>query len=378
MPRTILFVSKPVAPPWNDSSKNLVRHLALCGQRFRYRVMTTPDAPGLEAAGVIPEAIYRAPGGFSPALLQNARTFARLLRADDSALAHFFFAPNPRSGAAIRLLLALRPRLTVQTVCSEPRSFERAAASLFGRRIVALSHRTHEKFVEAGVDPSRIVEIPPGIPLPGVDEWTPAARAAARSRLGLPAGGAVVVFPGDYQFSTAAWTFARAVERLSDRAATFVFACRVKQGASREIERAIRAELSSEEAAGRVRFAGEVARMQDLLVASDLCVLVAESLYAKMDLPMVLLEAMSLGVPIVVADRPPLSELVPAREPPGATVAPGDPEALAGEIGRLLAAPDLRAAMGARARALAEARFDIREVARRHEDLYEQLLEQRV
>ena len=26
---SVLYVSKPVAPPWNDSSKNLVRDLAL-------------------------------------------------------------------------------------------------------------------------------------------------------------------------------------------------------------------------------------------------------------------------------------------------------------------------------------------------------------
>ena len=27
---TVLFVSKPVEPPWNDSSKNLVRDVASC------------------------------------------------------------------------------------------------------------------------------------------------------------------------------------------------------------------------------------------------------------------------------------------------------------------------------------------------------------
>lgn len=37
--REVLFVSKPVEPPWNDSSKNLVRDVAGHLQRNRPRVM---------------------------------------------------------------------------------------------------------------------------------------------------------------------------------------------------------------------------------------------------------------------------------------------------------------------------------------------------
>ena len=39
-PPTVLMVSKPVAPPWNDSSKNLVKDLAQAGRGFSYRVLT--------------------------------------------------------------------------------------------------------------------------------------------------------------------------------------------------------------------------------------------------------------------------------------------------------------------------------------------------
>jgi len=97
----------------------------------------------------------------------------------------------------------------------------------------------------------------------------------------------------------------------------------------------------------------------------------AESLYAKMDLPLVLLEAMALGVPLVVSDRPPLSEVVHGG---GVTVPPQDPAMLARAIADLLGHPARLREMGAAARAAALAHYDIRGVSAQHEQLYEDLL----
>ncbi len=203
----VLMVSKPVAPPWNDSSKNLVKDLACAGQRYAYRVFT-PAGYGLDAPGVSSDAIYRDTGGYSPAVLQNVRVLARLLRRDGAALTHFFFAPNPRTSTAARLALRARPRITVQTVCSAPASFMEAERLLFADRVVVLSRDTRDCFIHAGISPQRLVRIPPGIHLPRRPDAN--ARATARRSLGLPEDRPVVIFPGDLQFSRAAETFALA------------------------------------------------------------------------------------------------------------------------------------------------------------------------
>ena len=75
---SILFVSKPIAPPWNDSGKNLVRDLARGLTRHRATVMVRADddperrrrrsAPSLRAHS----------GGFAPALTDQARVLAHL------------------------------------------------------------------------------------------------------------------------------------------------------------------------------------------------------------------------------------------------------------------------------------------------------------
>jgi phosphatidylinositol alpha-1,6-mannosyltransferase len=75
----ILFVSKPVAPPWNDSSKNLVRDVASHLSRHAATVMThAGDEHGLP--GVASDAVYATrTADYAPALADNARVLARLL-----------------------------------------------------------------------------------------------------------------------------------------------------------------------------------------------------------------------------------------------------------------------------------------------------------
>jgi phosphatidylinositol alpha-1,6-mannosyltransferase len=369
----ILMVSKPVAPPWNDSSKNLVRDLALAGRRFCYHVLT-PEAQTLDGEAVRCEPIYgTASGAHTPPLRQNLLVLARLLRPDSTALTHFFFAPNPRAAVAARFALRLRPRLTVQTVCSIPRDFSRPDGLLFAERVVVLSRYSRGRFLDAGVPAERLVLIPPAITIPS----TPTAeeRRDARRRHGLPLDAQVVLFPGDYQFSAAAGTFAQAIPALRDLEQTrFVFACRIKQAASLAEEARIRTLLHEARVLDRVRMLREVSDMEGLLAATDLVVLPADSLYAKMDLPLVLLEAMARQVPIVVAAEPPLDELLAGET--GAGVAPRDARALAAAIRALLEDEGRRRALGENARRATLERYAIERVSALHEDLYQRLLDE--
>src|SRR5690348_4919222 len=90
----VLFVSKPVAPPWNDSNKNLVRDLARGLSRYRARVLV-PKGQTFDAPNAISEPLYRTASAYAPSKLANARVFARLLTGTRADVWHFFFGPNP-------------------------------------------------------------------------------------------------------------------------------------------------------------------------------------------------------------------------------------------------------------------------------------------
>jgi phosphatidylinositol alpha-1,6-mannosyltransferase len=389
--RTVLVVSKPVAPPWHDSTKNLVRDLVENRQRFDYRILVPggyqhPDGDG-RPARLISEPIYAHAGAFQPALWQNARVLRRLLLAGgqtSSDLYHYLFAPNPLASSMARMVGAVRPRPTVQTVASSPRSYRRAGWLCFGDRVVTLSRFNRQRLQEAGVASERLCTIPPGIEL--VTERAESERAQARRetrrRHGL-GDGPLVLYAGDLEFSDAASTVLEAAPAVLARVADaeLLYACRLKTAAAREAETALRwrAGVMMATLGPRIHFKNQLPDFLDVLSAADVCVLPADDLYAKMDLPLVVLEAMARQVPVVVADADPIREAVEPLpgspgEVPGLAVPPRDPARLAEALIGLLIDEKRRRAMGQAARRVAEGRYDRRVMARAYEDLYDDLL----
>jgi glycosyltransferase involved in cell wall biosynthesis len=110
---------------------------------------------------------------------------------------------------------------------------------------------------------------------------------------------------------------------------------------------------------GRVRFEGFLgeAALADLYAAADLALCLSD--YEGFGLPA--LEAMSRGVPVLASDRPSLNEIFGEA---AQLVDPGDPAAIAHEIGRLLRDTALRNEITARGLRLA-ARYSWRVTAER-------------
>jgi glycosyltransferase involved in cell wall biosynthesis len=85
-------------------------------------------------------------------------------------------------------------------------------------------------------------------------------------------------------------------------------------------------------------------------------------------LPNVVLEAMAEGVPVVGSHHAGIPEAV-AHEETGLLVPPGDPDALAAALRRLIRDPDLRRSLGKRAREVATERFGAVAQSRRLESI---------
>jgi glycosyltransferase involved in cell wall biosynthesis len=370
--RKILIVSKPLSPPWNDSGKNLARDLILAGDRYHYHAMVPPGAPSLGRSSTIEEIYQPLQAGFSLSLSQKARVMLRMIRGRED-LFHFFFAPNPASSTAAKVASFLRQTPTIQTICSAPKEGTDVAPWLFGKKIIVLSRATRARLLQEGIPEGRLAHIPPGICLPEA----PSEARLQQVRDSLRAGSRpIVLFPGDYEVSSAAKTFARAINLFrgeSNPKPLFVFACRTKTEHAQREEQAIRATLTQHE--DSVRFAGEVRDIYALLAASSIVTLPAESLYAKMDAPLVLLEAMSFGVPIVIANTAPLDELLEGDC--GLGVKPGDAEELASAISTLLQSPAQRAKLGEAGRRRVQTFYSASAMANAYEALYDEVLSSR-
>jgi glycosyltransferase involved in cell wall biosynthesis len=372
MSPSVLFVSKPIAPPFHDGSKCLVRDVARNLTRVDPVVLSIPGAPPISSApgarSVRLVSAYATPGSFTPALAANVRAASWVLLRSRASVWHFVFAPNVRTSNAGRKLSRLRRVPVVQTVASPPRSFEHPERLFFGDIVVAQSawtrHAIEMSYEASGARPPRLLVIPP--PVPELVAPTPSEIAAARAALGLSETQRYVIYPGDLETSSGAETTAALAERFTSNAPDLltVFAYRRKSARAAEIA----AQLSARLSGARACFAENVPSILALLAGAEAVLFPVDDLWGKVDLPIVLLEAMALGTPVIILDRGPLTDLsgvirVPNLELP----------AWERQVAALVSNPAQREIVGSRQRRALAARHSAASVARAYEDLYLEL-----
>jgi phosphatidylinositol alpha-1,6-mannosyltransferase len=350
----VLFVSKPVTPPWNDSSKNLVRDVAGHLQKHTPVVMRGSGEPS----------------SFSPRLGENLDVLRQLLWESHADLWHFFFAPNRKSSGAGRFAATVRRVPTVHTVCSLPPEGSALKKLLFADVTVALSRFSYDRFAAAGVDARALRLVPPCVP--ALPEPTDEERAALRERHGLPRSASVWIYPGDLEHGGGADVALEGFAAWNRPDAILVMACREKTPKAAPEKVRLVARAKDWRIDDKLRWVGETPHIHELLALSDFTVLPNRSPYAKMDYPLVVLEAMCLGRPVVVGEGTPAEELADAG---GAIAVETTGAALAEAIERLSvdADADARRSLGARARDLVLEQFSPAKVASAYETLYEEI-----
>jgi len=248
-------------------------------------------------------------------------------------------------GAAGRgAYLALERRLSrwtrVVVNVSRAQEAEGLALRLFDRR--------QSRVVVNGVDVARLSAA-------AVD------RRDARVTLGLPPSGPVVGCTARFDPVKRLDVLLRAAARVSDTTLRVVLIGRGEE------ERPLRALAASLGLAGRAVFAGEILDAARLFPAFD--VYAAPS--AKEGMPLAVLEAMALGVPVLASDIAAHRELLGSASP-GLVAA--TPEAFAAGLGGLLADREARAALAAEQRTRARSEFDARQMLTAVEAIYGEVL----
>ena len=212
--------------------------------------------------------------------------------------------------------------------------------------VIAVSEASKRRMMQTqGLRPGAITVIPNGADVPAVGE---AERQRARRDLGVGDGAVVIGGVGQLIPRKAFADLVEAVAMAQERHPGLVCAI-LGEGPERP-------DLLARAATRGVdlRLPGYLPDPYPTMAAFDVAVLPSRA----EGMPLVVLEAMMLGVPVVataVAGTPEVIEtersgiLVPAR----------DPRALAAALGRLLAAPDLRVRLGAAGAERARAHFGL-------------------
>ena len=149
-------------------------------------------------------------------------------------------------------------------------------------------------------------------------------------------------------------------------------ACRVQSQADREEQARIKEAVAADGNGHRISFVGEVKNLRELLSIASVQLFPVDSRFEKMSMPLVLLEGLGAGLATVVADKPPLDELIDAGAAIG--VPPMQPVALAVAIVELLRDEERREELGRRGRELVQDRFEAARVVAEYEKLYDRAL----
>jgi glycosyltransferase involved in cell wall biosynthesis len=221
-------------------------------------------------------------------------------------------------------------------------------------RVICVSAGIRSSVVAAGCREERVRIVPNGhVPS------APCSREDARHTLGLPPAGLAVGWVGRLSREKGPDLFLDALEAAPTPA---LAAALVGDGAERA---RLAARLPP---GGATRLVGEVADAARLLPAFDALVISSRT----EGLPMILLEAMAAGVPIVSFAVGGIPEVVTERC--AWLVAPGDVAALSGALHAALGSPEERGRRARLARKVLEERFAPQQWVRRVRAVYDEVL----
>ncbi|MGE3173745.1 MAG: glycosyltransferase family 4 protein [Planctomycetota bacterium] len=245
------------------------------------------------------------------------------------------------------------------------------AASRRAARTVFQNHDDLRQLVAAGVvAPERATVILGS----GVDtahfapaRVAPGRRQELRAELGLPVDAVVVTMIARVTRTKGVLEFADAARAVRATRAGVRF---LLVGPDDEGSRDRLRPEELQQLRQAVTWPGARADIVDVLAATDVFVL--PTAYRE-GIPRVLLEAASMGLPMVTTDSPGCNEAVAAGEN-GLLIGSADPAALAMAVARLCDDPALRGRFGAASRRRAESLFDLGRVAERTRALYCELL----
>jgi glycosyltransferase involved in cell wall biosynthesis len=131
----------------------------------------------------------------------------------------------------------------------------------------------------------------------------------------------------------------------------------------------IQAQAQALDLGSRIHLPGLQEDVRPYLAAMDVYLMSSEF----EGLPLALLEALAVGLPVVATAVGGIPEVLPDQES-GILVPFGNPEALARAVSRLLEEPELRSKMGQRARQRVAEEFGIERMARELEEVYDRVL----
>jgi len=371
--KRILLITRPICPPWDEASKNFAFYLAKNIQNFKIGLLTKGVLPDLPA-NVIQKPIYTSEN-FS--YLQKIRLIKHLRKLRKSFdVFHYLFTPTKQNAFLVKNFVnfgrknRVKSIQTIATLREDLYSDEEIKNLMFGDLIITYSDYAKNKLNKLGFQ--NVQKIYPGVDL---EKNYPAGKnPEIMKRFGFASSDFIINFTGEYTrlgaIDGVVETFVEIAKKIPN--AKLSLAVRLKNREDEEKKKEVIKKLKQHNLLDKVSFHDDWScEMPDLFNLCDISIFPVQDMKGKFDVPLAVVEAMACGKPVIISDLPILQEFANAEN--SVKIKTGDWKELETAIVDLYENPEKRRKIGQAARAYVENNFDIKNVAKEYEKVYEQI-----
>jgi len=305
MHKKILFVTRPLAPPWDEGSKNFAYNLAKNLTDKNITILTKgtiEDAP----KHLTQQPIYTSADLSFPRLL-----FFLWRHAKNYDIIHLLFTPTRLNALILRRLLPRKKKIiqTIATLRDDLYDENQLRTMFFGDVLVPYSRYAQKKLIKlfAQEQTKKIVQIYPGIDL---EKYHPTGKDPELvKKYNIHLNHFIVAYPGEFARLGATDVIVSAfIELWSDPANAhirYLCACRIKTNADA---------LKKNEVIERFRRAGHLDKviftdtflgdMNKIYNLADLILFPVVSMAGKFDVPLAMIEPYACKKIVVASDLP--------------------------------------------------------------------------
>lgn len=301
----ILMVTRPLGFPWNEGGKNLAYGIAKNIKNHNVHILVRRDFKEKVNDNIILHRIYPSKYKYNVSYFERLRLFYFLLKIKNIDIYHFIYTPELYSSRINKFLINLKSKKSIQTI---PTRLKNISNSLFfSNKIVAISDFTKNLLLKHKI--KNVVKIDTGI---DTNYFKPFKKDLKLSK--KFEGRFVVLIPIDLEKEKGSRIMLKVIESMRNmNDILFIFSYRstkkrILEGKYLE-NNFIKLNLSK-----RVLFVKDPKDVRNLISVSDIVVYPAIDTYEKHEIPMILLECMSMEKPVIVWDAEPINEIIKWNE----------------------------------------------------------------
>src|SRR3989344_1987303 len=362
----ILMVTRPLGKPWDEGGKNLAYGLVRNIKNHKINILTKNNFFEKVNKNITVEKIYSSSNGGKISHLDKIRLFIRLLKKDNSNIYQFIYTPELITSLFNRFILILKNKRSIQVIPTSLDNKNLINFLIFGNKIVVLSEHTKKNLIKNGF--KNVIKINSGI---DTNFFKPNNKDTHLLKKFNLKNKFVVLVPSELDPKRGTRIVLKSILNLSNlnefKKLFFIFSYRKKDKDSKE-KKFIVSTLNKNNI-NNFMLLENFYDTKSLISISDIVLYPTLNMNGKQEIPMILLESLSMKKSIIITDISPLNEILKLKC--GIKVKKGDFKEISKVLLKIMRDHKLKRIMERNGRKTVLKNFNIVDIAKEYEKLYE-------